>query len=190
MGKCAMWGPSGLPADVDLPEEMERPEEGVVVLGVPIGSEAFTTAAVRAKLEIHVQHLDTLSQLQDSQVALPMLTRCYVQRPSYLARTVAPLPAEIKLFRAFDERMLQAFAFILGHPSFISPEDFQAQSQVRLSISMRGVGLRSVAKTAPAAFLGGWALVASRVAECVRTGMDTGRLSEAIGAVQTGDYGF
>jgi hypothetical protein len=73
MGKCAMWGPSGLPADLDLPEEMERPEEGVVVLGVPIGSEAFTTAAVRAKLEIHVQHLDTLSQLQDSQVALPCL---------------------------------------------------------------------------------------------------------------------
>jgi hypothetical protein len=47
-------------------------------VGVPIGSEAFTTAAVRAKLEIHVQHLDTLPQLQDSQVALPMLTRCYV----------------------------------------------------------------------------------------------------------------
>jgi hypothetical protein len=85
MGKCAIWGPSGLPADFDLPEEMERPEEGMVVLGVPIGSEAFTTAAVKAKLEIHVQHLDTLFQLQDSQVALPMLTRCYVQRPSYLS---------------------------------------------------------------------------------------------------------
>jgi hypothetical protein len=70
MGKCAMWGPSGLPADLDLPEEMERPEEEVVVLEVPIGSEAFTIAAVRAKLEIHVQHLDTLPQLQDSQVAL------------------------------------------------------------------------------------------------------------------------
>jgi hypothetical protein len=128
MGKCAMWGLSGLPADLDLPEEIERPEEGVVVLGVPIGSEAFTTAAVKAKLEIHVQHLDTLSQLQNSQVALPMLTRCYVRRPSYLARTVAPLPAEIKLFRAFNERMLQAFASILGHPSFSSPEHSLAQT--------------------------------------------------------------
>jgi hypothetical protein len=190
MGKCAMWGPSGLPADLDLPEEMERPEEGVVVLGVPIGSEAFTTAAVRAKLEIHVQHLDTLPQLRDSQVALPMLTRCYVQRPSYLARTVAPLPAEIGLFRAFDERMLQEFASILAHPSFSSPEHSLAQSQVRLPISMGGVGLRSVAETAPAAFLGGWALVASRVAECFRTATDTRHLSEAIGAVQTEDYGF
>jgi hypothetical protein len=161
-----------------------------VVLGVPIGSEAFTTAAIRAKLEIHVQHLDTLFQLQDSQIALPMLTRCYVQRPSYLARTVAPLPAEIELFHAFDERMLQAFASILGHPSFSSPEHSLAQSQVRLPISMGGVELRSVAETAPAAFLGGWALVASRVAKCFRTGMDTGRLSEAIGAVQTGDYAF
>jgi hypothetical protein len=99
MGKCAMWGPSGLPADLDLPEEIERPEEGVVVLRVPIGSEAFTTAAVRAKLEIHVHHLDTLSQLQDSQVALPMLTSCYVQRQSCSARTVAPLSAAIELFR-------------------------------------------------------------------------------------------
>jgi hypothetical protein len=48
-----------------------------------------------------------------------------------------------------------------------------------------------VAETAPAAFLGGWALVASGVAECFWTAtVDTGRLSEAIGAVQTGDYGF
>jgi hypothetical protein len=66
MGKCAIWGSSGLPADLDLPEEMARPEEGVVFLGVPIGSKACTAAAVRAKLGIHVQHLDTLSQLQDS----------------------------------------------------------------------------------------------------------------------------
>jgi hypothetical protein len=50
--------------------------------------------------------------------------------------------------------------------------------------------LRSVAETAPKAFLGGWAQVASRVAECFRTAIDTGRLSEAIGAVQTGNYGF
>jgi hypothetical protein len=55
---------------------------------------------------------------------------------------------------------------------------------------MGGVGLRSVAETAPAAFLGRWALVAFRVAECFRTGMDTDRLSEAIEAVQTDDYGF
>jgi hypothetical protein len=86
--------------------------------------------------------------------------------------------------------MLQAFASILGHPNFSSPEHSLAQSQVRLPISMGGVGLRSVAETAPAAFLGGWVLVASRVAECFRTAMDTGRLSDAIGAVQTGDYGF
>jgi hypothetical protein len=145
---------------------------------------------VSAKLEIHVQHLDTLPQLQDSQVALPMLMRCYVQRPLYLARTVAPLPAEIGLFHAFDERMLQAFASILAHPSFSSTEHSLAQSQVRLPISMGGVGLLSVAEIAPAAFLGGWALVASRVAECFRTATDTGRLSEAIGAVQTRDYGF
>jgi hypothetical protein len=32
MGKCAMWGSSGLSADLDLPEEMERTEEKVVVL--------------------------------------------------------------------------------------------------------------------------------------------------------------
>jgi hypothetical protein len=95
MGKCAIRGPSGLPKDLDLPEEMKRPEKGVVGLGVPMEQGLHYNSAGRAKFEIHVQHLDTLSQL------LPMLMRCYGQRPSHLAHTVAPLPAEIGLFRAF-----------------------------------------------------------------------------------------
>jgi hypothetical protein len=103
---------------------------------------------------------------------------------------VAPLPAEIELFRAFDERMLQAFASILGYLSFSSPEHSLAQSQLRLPISMLRGRVAISGQDSAGSVSRGWALVTFTVAECFRTGMDTGRLSEAIGAVQTGDYGF
>jgi hypothetical protein len=60
IGKCAMWGSSGLPADLDLPEEMERPEEGVVVLRVSIGSKALIIILEQPRGESKFQNLRSM----------------------------------------------------------------------------------------------------------------------------------
>ncbi len=151
LGKCAVWGPSGVPDDLGLPAEVRRPAEGSEILGAPVGSEAFV---ISARLEIHVQHLDTLPQLRDSQVTLPMLTRCIAQRSSYLARVVAPTPAVLESFRSQDGRLMGGFAGIVEYPALLEPSQTLARSQALLPISFGGVGLRSLAATAPAAFVG------------------------------------
>jgi hypothetical protein len=57
-------------------------------------------------------------ELRDLQVALALLTRVFVQRPSYLMRTVAPSPEFQEQLRGFDGLVFGCLESLLGPDAF------------------------------------------------------------------------
>jgi hypothetical protein len=152
---------AGIPPPLQLPPDLDRPAQGILALGVPIGSAAHIHDVVGAKLQIFVQQLSTLPMLRDLQVALALLTRVFVQRPSYLMRTVVPAPDFLAQLGEFDAQILQTLEELIGPGSFQGEAGELAWMQASLPTSLGGLGARSTARAAPAAFLGSWAVVGS-----------------------------
>ncbi|GAQ91895.1 hypothetical protein KFL_008770060 [Klebsormidium nitens] len=167
-----------------------RPAHGIVALGVPIGSVAHIHEVVGAKLQFFSEQLTTLPMLRDLQIAYALLVRVFVLRPSYLMRTVAPSPEFLEQLRGYDRLLLGCFESLLGPDAFAGEAGELARRQVTLPTSFGGLGVRSTAATAPAAFLGAWALVGSLIAgRFVRSGEQF--LSEAVSdGVETGGLPF
>jgi hypothetical protein len=162
LAKCVAYSPAGIPAPLQLPPNFDRPAQSILALGVPIGSAAHIHDVVGAKLQIFAQQLSTLPMLQDLQVALALLTRVFVQRPSYLMRTVVPAPNFFAQLGEFDAQILQTLEELIGPGSFQGEVGELARMHASLPTSLGGLGVRSTAR-APAAFLGSWALVGSLV---------------------------
>jgi hypothetical protein len=120
---------------------------------------------VGAKLQFSSEQLTTLPMLRDLQVALALLTRVFVQRPSYLMRTVAPSPEFLEQLLGFDGLVRGCLESLLGPDAFAGEAGELARRQVTLPTSLGGLGVRNLAAIAPAAFLGGWALIGSLVAQ-------------------------
>jgi hypothetical protein len=117
---------------------------GILALGVPIGSAAHIHDVVGAKLQIFAQQLSTLPMLRDLQVALALLTRVFVQRPSYLMRTVVPAPDFLAQLGEFDAQILQTLEELIGGPgSFQGEAGELARMQASLPTSLGGLGARA-----------------------------------------------
>jgi hypothetical protein len=143
------------PAPLQLPPDFDRPAQAILALGVPIGSAAHIHDVVGAKLQIFAQQLSrTLPMLRDLQVALALLTRVFVQRPSYLMRTVVPAPDLLAQLGEFDAQILQTLEELIGPGSFQGEVGELARMQASLPTSLDGLGVRSTARAAPPAFLG------------------------------------
>jgi hypothetical protein len=107
LAKCVVYSPAGIPAPLQpLLPNFDRPAQGILALGISIGSAAHIHNVVEAKLQIFAQQLLTLPMLRDLQVALALLTRVFVQRPSYLMRTVVPAPDFLVQLGEFDAQIL------------------------------------------------------------------------------------
>jgi hypothetical protein len=162
LAKCVAYSPAGIPVpQVQLPPDFDRPAQGILTLGVPIGSAAHIHDVVGAKLQMFAQQLSTLPMLQDLQVALALLTRVFVQRLSCLMRTVVPAPDFLVQLDGFDAQILQTLEELIGSGSSQGEVGELARMQASLPTSLGGLGVRSTAGAAPAAFLGSWALVRS-----------------------------
>jgi hypothetical protein len=92
--------------------------------------------------------------LRDLQVALALLTRVFVQRPSYLMRTVVPAPDFLAQLGEFDAQILQTLEELIGPGSFQGEVGELARMQASFPTSLGGLGVRSTARAAPATFLG------------------------------------
>jgi hypothetical protein len=153
LAKCVAYSPAGILAPLQLPPDFDRPAQGILALGVPIGSTAHIHDVVGAKLQIFAQQLSTLPMLRDLQVALALLTRVFVQRPSYLMRMVVPAPDFLAQLDVFDAQILQTLEELIGPGSFQGEVGELARMQASLPMSLRGLGVRSTARAAPATFL-------------------------------------
>jgi hypothetical protein len=69
-------------------------------------------------------------------------------------RTVAPSPEFLEQLRGFDGLVLGCLESLLGPDAFAGEAGELARRQVTLPTSLGGLGVRSSAAIAPAAFLG------------------------------------
>jgi hypothetical protein len=127
------------------------PEDGLRVLGAPVGSDAFQAAFVARQLSAASAAAAKLTALGNTQVALQLLRYCAVSRPVMLLRTVPPactLPAAA----AFDEGTRRTLAALVRQPAV--PEEAWQQASLPLR---PGLGLSLAAATAAPAFAASWA---------------------------------
>ncbi len=181
--KCAAYSPSPIAPETAIPADFLRPAEGIRVLGAPVGSAAFQESFIQERLSHFGSTLDLLPRLQDGQCAMRLLASVYVQRPSYLMRTTPLSPFFSERLTVYDSRIQSSAESIIGATAFEGPAGLLARTQMALPVSMGGLGLRSTARTAPAAFLGSWcrsvSLVVSRfpsLSPAVTTDVETGVL--------------
>ena len=121
-------------------------EEGIVLLGAPIGSKEFVEKEVRRKVEKVREVTELLPLLQDPHMEFVLL-RCCLSLPkfSFVLRTTDTTDLT-HLLRDFDAITRDSLARILG----TTLED-KAWQQAKLPVSLGGMGLRSAEDHAPVA---------------------------------------
>ncbi len=137
--------------DQGLPTE----RQGLMVLGSPLGTAAYVRASLADKFAEHDQLLQALGHMEDLQAAWLILSMCAAARPNYLLRAVPP-----ELTEAFsnqhDNAMASSLLRLLGFDEAGEDVDL-ARSLAQLPLRLGGLGLRSAARTAPAAHWASWA---------------------------------
>jgi hypothetical protein len=153
--KCAWsWLKPQITAECPLKEEGVPlvPTSEVCILGVPLGSVAFTAKFVEEKLFSRVRvAVGRLCNLDDSQSAMFLLRISYgIVRATHFMRTT-PLEHWVEHARTFDKMVRDAAEAILG-----TPFDDQAYAQAALTPRFGGLGLRRIVDHADAAFAASW----------------------------------
>ena len=136
------------------PEE----EQGLVVLGVPVGHSAFVQKWLADKEESHQQFLTRIPAVQDAQCAWLLLLMCAGPRANHILRNLPP--SEVSQFAQNHDTSLRAcLAEILAVPV---PTGVVAEV-AHLPFREGGLGLRSAMRLSPAAYWASWANCLSQV---------------------------
>ena len=111
--KNEIWWPSRSSSD-PFPAEVDRvTNEGVKLLGVPIGTKEFTSQFVKKKLKVLKDVCDLLKEVDNAQVELGLFRRCLsFNKINHLLRTSPPDLLEEALSQ-FDEHFHAMLATIL-----------------------------------------------------------------------------
>ena len=105
-------------------------EQGLVVLGSPIGSREFLAAVLAAKRDKHEELLARLPALEDLQSAWLLLLLCAAPRCNYLLRTVPPSLTD-EFAAAHDAAISRCLAVLLagaGQPIDLPPSASSGRS--------------------------------------------------------------
>ena len=161
LGKLRAWCSGGGPPPADLAAECpdawtaDKPDEanGIVVLGTPLGRKTFVEAHARERIQKEHRLLDELPLFKDPQAAWVLLVHSAAQRANHTIRVVPPSLSS-SYAADHDEAMWAAFCAILGAEDFSS--DSTAKSVSTMPARLGGLGLRSAARTAQAAYWASW----------------------------------
>ena len=144
-------------AGIQLPEIAELGGEegawrldGIILLGTPIGTHAFTRDHAAARLREEQFFLDQLSALPDPQCAWQLFTRYAIPRGNYWLRTI-PFPASLAYARSRDDAIWQSVLTISRTESMPTNLKADGRKIAKLPSRMGGLGVRSAVLTAPAA---------------------------------------
>ena len=163
LGKLRAWSRAGGPPPPGFDEPpyadawtADRPaaENGLRILGTPVGTPEFAAAHARERLEEERRLLAHLPELPDLQCAWLLLYFSAAARANHLLRVVPPL--EIARYaEAHDDAMWDTLCHLLG----LSREEHHevARELSTLPLRLGGLGLRDARRTSPAAY---WAGVA------------------------------
>eukprot|EP00731_Ephydatia_muelleri_P031367 Em0022g881a len=119
------------------------------ILGAPIGSHDFCTAFIERKRKEANQLLSLLPKLCDPQSAIALLRVCAsFCRLAHLARSIPPTIASLEAFAKFDDEVLHCLECSVEIE--LTP---RACNQAKLGLKYGGLGLRSLAMHAQAAYI-------------------------------------
>ena len=160
-GKTRIWNRGGhQPANTQSlgPEtwasnrELPPTQQGLTVLGAPIGTEQYVQQFLRHSLANHKPLLDQLPQIADLQAAWLLLLYTASPRSNYLLRLLPP--ARTRGFAAdHDLEVTRCLTQLLQTNQL--PVD--AAARAHLPLAMGGLGLMSASHLAVPAFWASWA---------------------------------
>ncbi|CAI7916076.1 unnamed protein product, partial [Closterium sp. NIES-53] len=131
---CSLYGLSDIPPDATLPPNLTVTSNGLVVTGVPIGSDSFIISSVDQKLRSFGVSLPLLHDLHNPQTMSRLFTLCVLARPSFLLYTVPPFLEITELYTNLDNGLLDHFTHLIG--SEFWPPEFD-------HLSSEGLGFES-----------------------------------------------
>jgi len=134
----------GLPAD----------QRGLRVLGMPMGDPAFVEGFLVSRMRDEQRLLARLPYVRDPQCEWLLLSLCAEPRANHVLRTAAGPPVA-DYATAHDDALGSAFAAVARFPAERVPT--AAKALLNLPRRYGGLGVRSAARSAPAAHFAGWA---------------------------------
>ena len=160
-GKLRAWCRGGGPAPPDLADISEDawtadlPDEqnGLVILGAPLGKAAFVEAHARKRLGTEERLLRELPEIGDPQVAWVLLLQSAVPRANHTLRVLPPT-VSANYAEAHDNAIWRAFCAIFGAQEHAG--DLRARIVASLPGRLGGLGLRSARNTAETAYWASW----------------------------------
>ena len=129
--------------------------QGLLVLGTPLGHEAYVQFQLRQKQQDHALLLERIPLVPDLQAAWLLLLFCANTRANYLLRVMPP--SQVEGFAAsHDLGLQQCLARLLGTER---PAEFTGRQWCRAQQPLRlgGLGLRSAVSLRQAAYWASWA---------------------------------
>jgi len=150
LGKLKVWSRGG----GDAPEGLESAwqggkddcENGLVVLGIPLGPKAFVEAFAEERLRKEGQLLDELPKLGDLQCAWVLLSQSAVPRAGHTVRILPPTSSQM-YEEKHDAAVWKTFCKVFGVGTL--ENDKLAKDVATLPGPLDGMGLRAAVRTAP-----------------------------------------
>ena len=131
-------------------------EQGVVVLGSPVGSRDFIAAKLAQRLQEQDRLLSRIPRVPELQSAWLLLLYCAAPRSTYLLRTLPP--ADTAVFAAeHDAAIRRCLATLLAGGDGDMPLPDLSYRRAQLPLSMGGLGLGSAERLRHAAYWSSWA---------------------------------
>ena len=126
---------------------------GILILGSPIGTEAFVKRELDKKLHEEVEFLDRIALIPNIQVSWLLMYYCGSPRATYLLRTTPPTLCQDYANKR-DAMIRKKLAKILNLTE--TSLDRKA-GQIHLPGRLGGLGLNSSERSSPSAYWGSWA---------------------------------
>ena len=128
-------------------------QQGMKVLGTPLGHPAYVAEHLRSVSREQQVLLDRIPLVQDLQTAWLLLLHCASARVNYLMRAVSP-DSTAEFAQSHDEALWQCLCLILR----IDPtEPLEVRDAAAVPLSLGGLGVRSACRMRVPAYWASWA---------------------------------
>ena len=166
MGKCRVWSKTGGEAPPGISElgpdvwrgDREPEENGLIVLGAPLGNDEFVKAFAMKRRREEQLFLDRLLHVPDLQSAWLLLLFCAAARANHMLRLLPPTASE-EYAISHDAAVWQALCELLAQERLKESAGPLAQRTRHLATlpgRMGGLGLHSAARSAHGAYWASW----------------------------------
>ena len=125
------------------------PENGVNILGTPLGTDAYVQAETAKRMHKEQTYLHEITQMDDPQQAWVLLSMSAVPRANHMVRILPPTDSR-PYAEAHDDGIWQTFCTIVGCTNLA--DDTTARCVATPPGRLGGLGLRSSTRTAPGAY--------------------------------------